>query len=210
MCLLYSKEKSITKKARNIINDYDNSEREKNKKLFELFHLLVFLDVANLKFDKIIPNEPGDFIIEHKNEKYMIEIVLILGNDNENIKMKNILKKLFAFKNEFEISNQIIFNNQKMKKLFLKKLEEKDGKDYGSNQNISKKYLLIVTGEYDNCSVTGGWFLKFLQKEELYLEKNFDKVMILDYFASGKNNDPMAIKDFYNEFHEYKNISNRN
>ncbi len=72
--------------------------------------------------------------------------------------------------------------------------------------NVDKSFLLIVTGEYDNCSITGSWVLKFLQKNELIFKKSFDKIWILDYFASGKDGGPIVMNDFYNEFVKYKKI----
>jgi len=206
MFLLYSNENYIAKKANEIINNYKNSNREKLKKKFELFHLLVFLEKANLKNLKIIPNEPGDFIIKNENEKYVIEVTSVFGNKDENIKMKSILNKIFGVSEESKNENEISFDNEVMKKIFLKKITEKEKKDYISSQKATKSFLLIVTGEFNNCSITGSWFLKFLRKEELLFKKSFDKVWILDYFASGKDNGPIIIKDFYNEFIEYKNI----
>lgn len=208
MFLLYNNENDMVRKANKIIDNYANSNREKFKKLFELFHLLVFLDAGNLKIDKIIPNEPGDFIIESENKRCIVEITSVFGNKEENIKMKSILNRIFGFTEELEIENEIIFDNEVMKELFLKKISEKENKNYTNNQNIEKSFLLIVTGEYDNCPATGSWFLKLLQREELLFKKKFDEVWVLDYFASGKDNGPVVIKDFYNDFLEYKSIFN--
>ena len=117
MFLLYSNENNIAKKANEIINNYKNSNREKLKKKFELFHLLVFLEKANLKNLKIIPNEPGDFIIKNENEKYVIEVTSVFGNKDENIKMKSILNKIFGVSEESKNENEISFDNEVMKKI---------------------------------------------------------------------------------------------
>ena len=100
MFILYENENKIAKKAKKSINNYHISNREKKKKMFELFHLLVFLEQINSKKFKIVPHEPGDFIIEIKNRKYMIEITTIFGDKDENIKITNMLNSIFKFKNK--------------------------------------------------------------------------------------------------------------
>lgn len=204
--LLYENESKITKNAQKIINNYNSSNREKKKKLFELFHLLVFLEISNFKNNKIFPNEPGDFIIKNNNEKYMVEVTTVFGNKEENIKMNNMLNSIFGFENGDKNYNEIKFVNSSMKNLFLKKLKDKQEKNYRDGLNIDKSFLLIVTSEYDNCSITGSWVLKFLQKNELIFKKTFDKIWILDYFASGKDGGPIVMNNFFSEFIEYKKI----
>lgn len=204
--LLYENENKITKNAKKIINNYNSSNREKKKKLFELFHLLVFLEISNFKNNKIFPNEPGDFIIKNTSEKYMVEVTTVFGNKEENIKMNNMLNSIFGFENGDKNYDEIKFVNSLMKNLFLKKLKDKQEKNYRDGLNIDKSFLLIVTGEYDNCSITGSWVLKFLQKNELIFKKTFDKIWILDYFASGKDGGPIVMNDFFSEFIEYKKI----
>ena len=206
MFLLYESEGKMAKNAKNIINSYNNSNREKKKKVFELFHLLVFLEISNFKKNKIVPNEPGDFIIKNNNEKYMVEVTTIFGNKEENIKMNNILNNIFNFGNDDKKDLETKFVNISMRNLFLKKLKDKQEKNYMDGLNVDKSFLLIVTGEYDNCSITGSWVLKFLQKNELIFKKSFDKIWILDYFASGKDGGPIVMNDFYNEFVKYKEI----
>ena len=206
MFLLYENESKITKNAQKIINNYNSSNREKKKKLFELFHLLVFLEISNFKNNKIFPNEPGDFIIKNNNEKYMVEVTTVFGNKEENIKMNNMLNSIFGFENGDKNYNEIKFVNSSMKNLFLKKLKDKQEKNYRDGLNIDKSFLLIVTSEYDNCSITGSWVLKFLQKNELIFKKTFDKIWILDYFASGKDGGPIVMNNFFSEFIEYKKI----
>lgn len=206
MFLLYESENKVAKNAKKIINSYTRSNREKKKKMFELFHLLVFLELSNFKNNKIVPNEPGDFIIKNNNEKYMVEITTVFGNKDENIKLNNMLNSIFDFENSNKNDDEIKFINSSMRNLFLKKLKDKQEKNYRDGLNIDKSFLLIVTGEYDNCSITGSWVLKFLQENELIFKKTFDKIWILDYFASGKDGGPIVMNDFYSEFIEYKKI----
>ena len=53
MFLLYEDEVKIAENAKKIINSYTSSNREKKKKMFELFHLLIFLELSDF-FLKII------------------------------------------------------------------------------------------------------------------------------------------------------------
>ncbi len=206
MFLLYENEKNVVKNSNKILKDYAMSPREKKKKIFELFHFLVFLEIIHLKKFKIIPNEPGDFILEKNNKRYLVEVTTVFGNKEEHIKMNNILCFLFDFEHSEGNNNQMMFHNHSMKTMFLKKLKDKQAKNYTTDIKVDKSFLLIVTGEYDNCPVTGSWFLKFLQENEIMVKKTFDKIWILDYFSSGKDSGPIAIKDFYSEFIEYKKI----
>ncbi len=210
MFLLYENEFNIVESSKEIINNYTKSNREKKKKLFELFHLLIFLELSDLKCDKIIPNEPGDFIIENNNERYMIEVTTIFGGKEGNIKINNQLNYIFGFENIVGDNNEIGPTNSSMKTLFLKKLKEKQEKNYVNDLNIDKSFLLIVTGEYNNCPITGSWVLKFLQENEVIIKQTFNKIWILDYFSSGRDGGPTVIKDYYNEFINYKKILSDN
>ncbi len=206
MFLLYEDEVKIAENAKKIINSYTSSNREKKKKMFELFHLLIFLELSDFRNNEIVPNEPGDFILKNNNESYMVEVTTIFGNKEENIKMNNMLNSIFNFKINDKNIDEIRFVNSSMKNLFLNKLKDKQEKNYSDGLNVDKNFLLIVTGEYDNCATTGSWVLKFLQKNELVLKKTFDKIWILDYFASGKDGGPIVMSDFYSEFIWYKKI----
>lgn len=178
--------------------------------MFELFHLLIFLELSDFRNNEIVPNELGDFILKNNNESYMIEVTTIFGNKEENIKLNNMLNSIFDFKNNDKNIDGIKFVNSSMKNLFLNKLKDKQEKNYSDGLNVDKNFLLIVTGEYDNCAITGSWVLKFLQKNELVFKKTFDRIWILDYFASGKDGGPIVMNDFYREFIEYKKILDDN
>lgn len=210
MFLLYENEVKIAENAKKIISSYTSSNREKKKKMFELFHLLIFLELSDFRNNEIVPNEPGDFILKNNNESYMVEVTTIFGNKEENIKLNNMLNSIFDFKNNDKNIDGIKFVNSSMKNLFLNKLKDKQEKNYSDGLNVDKNFLLIVTGEYDNCAITGSWVLKFLQKNELVFKKTFDRIWILDYFASGKDGGPIVMNDFYSKFIEYKKILDDN
>lgn len=206
MWLLYKKEKEIVKKAKKIISNFNYSKREEKKKLFELFHLLVFLEITDVIYDSILPHDPGDFILKKGNSNTMIEITTVFGNKNNNIAMTNILSNLFKIPTKNTTNNNLIFETNFMKNPFLTQLKEKQNKNYNLKLPINKRILLIVTGEYDNCAITGSWLFKLIEKNEIFIKDNFEQIWILNYFASGKDNGPIIIEDFFKEFTYYKNF----
>lgn len=206
MFLLCAEEKSIAMEVLKINNNYELSNREKNKKNDELFHLLVFLKYKNMKYDKIIPNEPGDFIIEKDKKNIMVEVTTVFGNKDSNIAIQQMLNKLFNRGNNLDIDLNLSFDDENMKNLFLKQLEQKQNKRYECNVSINKKILLIVTSEYDNCAITGNWVLKILKSKDFNIKDSFNDIWLLDYFSSGIDNGPTIIENFSEEFKNYKNI----
>ena len=144
MWLLYKKEKEIVKKAKKIISNFNYSKREEKKKLFELFHLLVFLEITDVIYDSILPHDPGDFILKKGNSNTMIEITTVFGNKNNNIAMTNILSNLFKIPTKNTTNNNLIFETNFMKNLFLTQLKEKQNKNYNLKLPINKRILLIV------------------------------------------------------------------
>ena len=186
------------------MNEHLFTNREKNKKMIELFHLLVFLDIGKINYDEIIPHEPGDFIIKFPNKNVMVEILTAFGGAKENIEMEKIIKKILKLKNDkYE---DLKPTNETMKKIVIKKVEEKQNKRYQSNIKIDEKILLIATIEYENCPTTGSWAEKLINESEFNFEGVFDKIWVLDYNASSKEVGPTITTNFEKDFFEYKKI----
>ena len=197
--LLYKHENKIVKNCNKVLRKYNFNNKDKQKKLHELFHVLTFLDISGIKYRHMTPNEPGDFIVTIKGKKTMIEVVRCFGKKESNKLMNKSLKEVF---NSQKSIVNIRFNNEEMKKSFIKSINKKQDTSY----NFDNKILLIVTAEYDNCSVTGSWFLKYLEKDVLDNIDNFDEIWVIDYFSSGKDNGPTVMTDLKLELSEYKKL----
>lgn len=167
-------EDEIAKIVKEKLKFYGNSNKESIKKENELFHLLCFLHLYN-KFElynKIIPNEPGDFLLQEKEKNAVIEIVEIFGNKETYINIKNRINCVFKRKNShtkdeiygFTMNESI----NKFNELFWKKNTDKN---YLFDEQYNKKILLIVTGEYENCPATGNWIIKFLEEKDFEINK---------------------------------------
>lgn len=194
---LYKNEQKLSHKASEIINTYYHmvNKREQEKKKQEIFHLLVLLDLEQvdsfIDYKEIRPNEPGDaIIIDKNNNKHLVEIFRVFGdmeNKIMNKKMNNI------FNSSYSIDDYCRFNSDKMSKIFMDKLFDKNNKEYLKDNQYKTKNIFIVTCEHDRCSVCGNWIVTNISKKlesELNI-KNYDNVYVLDYMASGKDGGPI-------------------
>lgn len=206
-CELYKKEKIIAKLVKRKLENYANS-KERIKKENELFHLLCFLDVyKKRKLENFIyPHEPGDFILKINNKKIMVEVVECFGNPKTYKDIKNKLNKIFKrdvsrnFEGEYNFT--IEESLRKFEQIFNAK---NNNKEYLNNPDFSEVILLIVTGEYENCPITGNWIIKFLEEKD-FVNNKYNKVCVLDYFASGVDGGPIILEDALEELVEYNKI----
>ena len=207
---LYSEEKNIIKISKEILKDYGNSNKELFQKENELFHLLCFFNLDNkLELLKnIMPNEPGDFLLNFKNKKILIEIAECFGNQKTYEYINNQLNILYDRKNKDKYCGDYKFSIDEVKTKLKDILIEKNNKNYNKYNEYDKIILLIVTGEYYNCPVTGNWLVKFLSVEDI--EKSMYTIYVLNYFASSKDDNPIIIKNIKNEIIEYQNYLQKN
>lgn len=208
---LYKNEKEISHKTNRIINDYYHAENqaEQKKKRHELFHLLVLLDIKEFKdfdnYKQIKPHEPGDaIIIDENNDKHLIEIFRAFG-DMENKIINKIMNNIFESNYEFE--EYMGFDYDKMTKMFLDKLFEKNDKEYLKDTQYKTKNILVVTCEHNRCAICGNWVVinvaNELEKRLTLTTKNYDNVYVLDYMASGEDGGPITFR-LDDEIKEYK------
>lgn len=199
---LYSDEKNIVKLIENKLKNYGNSNKELIQKQNELFHLLCFLDLYNdlSLYDYIQPNEPGDFLIIKNEKKVLIEVTECFGNGNSYMYINNQLN--FLFNRPKRNSSKYSFSIKEAKAKIKKIIKNKNSKKYNANNAYDEIILLIVTGEYSGCSSTGNWIIKYLDSCDIY--NCIYKIYILDYFASGKDGNPIIIKDVINDIEELK------
>ena len=205
---LLEEEKMLADIVKENLKYYGASNKEKIQKENELFHLLCFLYLDNnLKlYNKIIPHEPGDFLIQEKNRNTMIEVVEVFGNDKTYIDIRNRLNNIFKRKIKRKTEGLYCFSFKESINSFNKVFVDKNtNKEYLDNDKYDKKILLIVTGEYDNCPTTGNWIIKFLEEKNFEINK-YDYLWVLDYFSSPKDNGPIIIKNTIEEIKEYKKL----
>lgn len=199
-------EKFIVSLVKRKLSGYGNSNKELIKKENELFHLLCFFKENKklYKIENIFPNEPGNFILKEKNKIIIIEVVECFGNKQTHIEVRNKLNKIFKRNQlkivkgnyEFTIKESLEeFNN-----IFLNKNTDKF---YLEDNRYDEKVLLIVTGEYENCSSTGTWVEKFLKEENFEINK-YDFIWTIDYFASGRDGGPIIMENTIQEIIKYQ------
>lgn len=203
---LLEKEKILADIVKENLKNYGSSNKEKIQKENELFHLLCFLYLDNnLKLhNKIIPHEPGDFLIQEKNRNTMIEVVEVFGNGKTHMNIRNRLNHIFERKIMRNKEGVYCFSLEESINSFNKSFFDKNtNKEYLNNDNYDEKVLLIVTGEYENCPATGIWIIKFLEEKNFDINK-YNYLWILDYFSSSKDNGPTIIKNPIEEIKKYK------
>lgn len=219
--ILCEHEHAIARKAMFIANQYGKTNNLSGQFIFqkamELFHLLVFLKVADDSISqptKILPHEPLDAIIQFKpgdSEFWCgtigVEITTCFGA--HEVPIKNSSKKKFfpgghpeiddavrsILKNEMKQAGSIkLPETQFFCKQFLNEIADKQSSKYEFN-GIDKKILLIVTGEPSDagCPITGSWFEKSFKSEDLAIKDSFDRICVLNYFSSGKDNGPTIV-----------------
>lgn len=199
---LYSDEDNLVNLVVNKLNNYGASGNELIQKQNELFNLLCFLDLDERisLYDCIEPHEPGDFLIEKNGKKILIEITECFGNKDSYIYINNQLNILF---NRIKrVSSDYAFSIDEAKEKLKELICDKNVKNYNSNNEYDEVVLLIVTGEYTGCSSTGNWIIKYLDSCDI--KKCIYKVYILDYFASGKDGNPIIIKNVIKEIDDFK------
>ncbi len=199
---LYSNEKNLVNLVVNKLDDYGNSNKELIQKQNELFHLLCFLDLDEKVslYESINPHEPGDFLIDNNGKKILVEVTECFGDKASYIYINNQLNILF---NRIKrVSSNYEFSIKEAKEKIKELICDKNVKNYNSNNEYNEVILLIVTGEYTGCSSTGNWIIKYLDSCDI---KNcIYKVYILDYFASGKDGNPIIIKNVIKEIDDLK------
>lgn len=200
---LYSDEEKIIKLVTDKTTSYVALGKELIQKQNELFHLLCFLDLDERisLYDCIEPHEPGDFLIGNNGKKTLVEVTECFGNKDSYIYINNQLNILF---NRIKrVSSDYAFSIEDAKEKIKELICDKNGKDYNSNNEYDEVILLIVTGEYTGCSSTGNWIIKYL--DSCNIKNCIYKVYILDYFASGKDGNPIIIKNVIKEIDDFKN-----
>lgn len=212
---LYSNEQKLSYKANEIINTWYHAEnrKEQEKKKHELFHLLVLLDVVEhfdcfADYKEIRPNEPGDaIIIDDKDNKHLFEIFRVFG-DVENKIINRKMNNIFNTSYDFEEYSK--FDLNKMSKILLDKLFEKNNKEYLKDDQFKTKNILVVTCEHDRCAICGNWLVINVNKKlETNINiKNYDNVYVVDYMASGKDGGPVAfnLENMITELRKYNLI----
>lgn len=206
---LHKDEKIIVDLVRDKLKNYSVNNKEFIKKENELFHLTCYLkekdELELLKY--ISPNEPGDFIIEKNNKKIVIEVAECFGNISTYKSIKKKLNSIFQRVNTIN-DDEYKFTNEECKKKFnLIFFNKNKDKVYLDSELYDKKILLIITGEYYNCPVTGSWFEKFLNIDVFDCNR-FDDIWILNYFSSGKDNGPTIFSNVINNVIDYQNMYN--
>lgn len=200
---LYSNEKNLVNLVVNKLDDYGDSNKELIQKQNEFFHLLCFLDLDEKVslYESINPHEPGDFLIDNNGKKILVEVTECFGNKDSYIYINNQLNILF---NRIKrVSSNYAFSIKEAKEKIKELICDKNVKNYNSNNEYDEVILLIVTGEYTGCSSTGNWIIKYLDSCDI---KNcIYKVYILDYFASGKDGNPIIIKNVIKGIDDLKN-----
>jgi len=202
---LCSNERQLVKLIKVKMKAYGNSNKELIKKENELFHLLCFLSLSNeIKLLNVIqPNEPGDFLIIKDNKKTMVEVVECFGNAETYIDVKYRLNFLFGRNIKNKNAGRYTFTIKESVDKLNEELLSKNNKNYLNDNSFDEKILLVVTGEYENCPVTGNWLIKFLE-EKHFLNNRYDGIWILDYFSSGKDGNPMITKDIVKDIIDNK------
>lgn len=197
--ILYNQEKNIAEKCNIIIQEYykDKNDKQKNQKRYELFHMLTFLSVKGIEYCKIIPNEPGDFLLmDVMGKTHLYEVVTVFGNKHENIWMKSLLEEILGCKSHHkeDVNFNGRFNGNQLFENLIKSIDDKNGRDYNKDGDYTTTNLLIVTSEYDRCSICGSWFLRFCSGdiELLQQAKKFNKIYTIDYHASAIDDGPVV------------------
>ncbi len=194
-------EELLLSKTKSILQNYGKSNKEKQEKEDELFHLLCFLSRNKREdlFDSIQPNEPGDCLINENGKMRLIEVTSCFGNDETYYHFKKRMNELFErkAKHSLELEKKeygytITDGIEKFKEEF----KDKCSKEYVKNKKYDSVELLIVTSEYECCFPN--WTEKFITKEDLK-DNPFDKIMVLDYFSSGRDGNPTIIEDLERE-----------
>ena len=184
------------------LKNYKDSSKNIIQKQNELFHLLCFLNIdEKLYLHKYIkPNEPGDFIIEFKGKKILIEVTECFGNDKSYMALKSKMNNLFYRKNK-EVG-KYEFDIEEAKNKLNKIINSKNNKNYNYDNKYDDMILLIVTGEYSGCSATGNWLIKHLNIDDI--KKCNYKIWVLNYFGSPKDGNPIIIKDIVKDIKEFQ------
>lgn len=206
--LLSSNEKILLKLCKEKLEGYSSSEHEQIQKENELFYLLSYFSSFNKLnlIDNIVPNEPGDFVLELNDKKMIIEVVECYGSSGTYIEMKNRINTIFNRKNQRIAVGEYKFDEKNFVKQFKKMLIEKNSKLY-LDSDFDIKILLIVTGEFDNCANTGSWFMKYLSSSDFDVNR-YDNIWIVDYFANGMDNGPIFHTNTINDVKEYEELMN--
>lgn len=133
---LYTHENDIGKMIRSIMEENGCrtlNSKENAKKSIELFHLLTYLDISGYleKVTKIIPNEPGDFLITIDGKNVLYEIVTVFGN-MEAKPITDLAKKILGIKDipDSVINEYPTMDTQRLSEMFKRILYEKQSKQY--------------------------------------------------------------------------------
>ncbi len=226
-------ERTIAKRAIAICKQFadDNvfSSNDGLQKEMEIFHLLVFLRTAFRipKPKRIFPHEPLDAIIQfgtcfNKDNFWRgsigVEITTCFGAEKGSsskvqlspgghVVIDKIVKGLIR-NSPVAQRNVNLPSIKPFREQFIGTIANKQNKDYEMD-SVNKKVLLIVTGEPSDagCSVTGSWFEKTFKLSELGIdETKFDKICVLNYFSSGKDNGPTITLDLSKEQKFYNSL----
>lgn len=184
-------EKKIAGQCMKLVTKYNAaSPAERFKKRVELFHLLVCFERLRRQYRKIEPHEPGDFIVRDELGTHLFEVVTVFGNKDAYQSVEAHFENLFQHGKPREGRVHLITsfeeNMEKLKELLIRKLWEKNEKEYFKNHSYKTANLLLVTAEYDRKKARFPWFLPLAGGElrGVVAQKNFTTCYVLDYLAT--------------------------
>lgn len=193
--LLYTGEYKISKKVIEIMTPYRQSlvltsNKDFNKKSIELFHLLTHFEInKNLKnVKKIVPHEPGDFLVTINGNDVLYEVVTVFG-DKEAKVINDLVKYLLNIKNTEPVTGYLQMDVNKLSSQFKRVLNEKKEKQYFSEFDHS--VLLLVTSEHDRSGTTPWYLVDELESDvKEFINKTESSIECMNYFSSGKDGNP--------------------
>lgn len=223
-----AKEALLIARKNNKINSL--SSQAELQKAMEIFHLLVFLETARgvPRRARILPHEPLDAIVNFGTwfntnafwrGRVGFEVVTCFGAEKDNSgkqispgghpdidnAVRCILENKIRQESYIKLPETKFFHAQ-----FINRIADKQNKKYDL-KDLDKRVLLIVTGEPSDasCPVTGSWFEKSFKLEDLGINNNFNRICVLNYFSSGKDNGPTAVLDLAEEQKFYDSLLNK-
>lgn len=208
--IFYEDEEKILKTIelhKDVLPEEAPNSSDRFKKRRELFHALVFLylEGSSVAINMIrMPKDGEGADIEIEKHKRAIEITECLDGDDNHEDFKRVLNSMFMGEYSEPNDNSMTAG---LKKSLHDVISNKNEKIERYRKDGYSVELLIISDEaYDNCSVTGTWVEKFLDKSDIEkLQKIFDEIFILIYHSSGKDGGPI-IRKIPDDIIEYRTI----
>lgn len=205
---IYTCENDIAIKTKNIMKRHilEFNNKDFIKKSIELFHLLTYLDVSGDldKTQSIIPNEPGDFLVNISGKEILYELVTVFG-DKEAKEITDHVKDILKI-NDTSQNDTFTFpvmNTAKLGPQFKKVLLNKKNKSYFLDYECT--ILLLVTSEHGR-SGTVPWYLVENMEDNVndFISTTQSSIKMMNYYRSGMDGNPVtgdivAEIDLYNK-----------